>query len=75
LRYGVYLVDVDELAEDSAEGLIEPNQGLVEVFGGKAAKHGVDVLSFRSDGHTSCAIDMADGDRSPGEEVGEVMEL
>jgi len=49
--------------------LVEPNHGLVEVFAGKAAKHDVDVFSFRGDGNRSGAIDMADGDRSPREEI------
>jgi len=74
-RYRVHFVDVHQLIEDSADGLIEPNQGLVQVFVWESAEHDVDVFSFRSDGDGSSAIDMADGDRSPSEEIGEVMKL
>jgi len=75
LRYRVYFVDVHEFVKDSPECLIEPNHGLVQVFIGKPAEHGVDVFPFRSDGNLSGAVDMADGDGSPSEELGEVVKL
>jgi hypothetical protein len=46
LRVCVDFIDVDELGDDSAHGMVELDDGLAESFADVAAQSDVDVLTF-----------------------------